>query len=244
MQPERSSLLLGDDDPASRALLRRYLTQHGFDVAEAAGRAEALALVGRHSFDLVLLDVEMPGTNGLEVLRAIRARHTAADLPVMMATVRDCATDIVGALTDGANDYVTKPFDLPVVLARVRTQCSLRQAVEHLARANYRMSRELEAAARVQEALLPRGVPRLPGAQLAWHYRPCAELAGDLLGLVALPDRRVCLYVFDVVDHGVKAALLAVMINRVLARLLGEGGAATSPVEVARQLHHEFPWDD
>src|SRR5262245_1641310 len=142
MQPERSSLLLGDDDPASRALLRRYLTQHGFDVAEAAGRAEALALVGRHSFDLVLLDVEMPGTNGLEVLRAIRARHTAADLPVMMATVRDCATDIVGALTDGANDYVTKPFDLPVVLARVRTQCSLRQAVEHLARATYRMRRE------------------------------------------------------------------------------------------------------
>jgi phosphoserine phosphatase RsbU/P len=256
MPPPRSSLLLVDDDANSRALLRHYLQPHGFDVADAASGAEALALVEDRPFDLVLLDVEMPGVGGLDVLRALREKHSAAELPVMMATVRDRASDVVEALNGGANDYVTKPFDLPVVLARCRTQQSLKQALDkakeleqnlwlrnvELERSNRRMREELAAAALVQEALLPSSVPRLAGAEFAWHYRPCAELAGDLLGLVALPGGRACLYVLDVVNHGVKAALLAVMINRVLSRLLSD--TPMSPSEIAAQLHREFPWDD
>jgi sigma-B regulation protein RsbU (phosphoserine phosphatase) len=172
---------------------------------------------------------------------------------------------VVEALNAGANDYVTKPFDLAVVLARARTQLSLKRAVDRARRleqslaqrntelelanqalttANRRMREELEAAARVQQALLPAAPPPLPGALFAWHYRPCAELAGDLLGLVGLAERRACLYVLDVVHHGVKAALLAVMINRVLSRLLAAGGPDVSPAEVAVQLNREFPWDD
>jgi sigma-B regulation protein RsbU (phosphoserine phosphatase) len=265
MNPERGSLLIVDDDPAARVLLRHYLTPHGFDVTDAADGAAALALLERQRFDLVLLDVEMPpGPGGLEVLRNLRTLYSAADLPVMMATVRDGPSDIVEALNAGANDYVTKPFNLPVVLARLRTQHSLRQAVdraqrlaqslthqntaleqanEGLATVNRRMRHELAAAALVQEALLPAELPDLAGARFAWHYQPCAELAGDLLGLVGLDDRRACLYVLDVVDHGVKAALLAVMINRVLSRLLPASKGALSPIEVAAQLNQEFPWD-
>ncbi|MFO0844421.1 MAG: SpoIIE family protein phosphatase [Gemmataceae bacterium] len=256
MPPPRSSLLLVDDDANSRALLRHYLQPHGFDVTEAARGAEALARLEERTFDLVLLDVDMPDMDGFEVLRAIRDRHDPADLPVMMATVMNRSSDVVEALGRGANDYVTKPFDLPVVLARARAQQALKQAIDRarelelnlslrnveLERSNRRIREELAAAARVQEALLPAGVPRLPGAEFAWRYRPCAELAGDLLGLVALPGGRVCLYVLDVVNHGVKAALLAVMINRVLSRLLGD--EPLPPREIAAQLHREFPWDD
>jgi sigma-B regulation protein RsbU (phosphoserine phosphatase) len=256
MPPPRSSLLLVDDDANSRALLRHYLQPHGFDITEAACGADALALLDDRVFDLVLLDVEMPDMGGLDVLRALRQRHDPADLPVMMATVMSRSSDVVAALGHGANDYVTKPFDLPVVLARACAQRTLKQAIDRarelelnlslrnyeLERSNQRMREELEAAARVQEALLPADVPRLPGAEFAWHYRPCKELAGDLLGLVGLPGGRACLYVLDVVNHGVKAALLAVMINRVLSRLLSDG--PLSPAEIAAQLHKEFPWDD
>src|SRR5690606_33144119 len=121
-----------------------------------------------------------------------------------MATVMNRSSDVVEALNRGANDYVTKPFDLPVVLARVRAQRALKQAIDRakelelslslrnveLERSNRRIREELAAAARVQEALLPASVPRLAGAEFAWRYRPCAELAGDLLGLVALPNGR------------------------------------------------------
>jgi sigma-B regulation protein RsbU (phosphoserine phosphatase) len=243
MAPENGSLLIVDDDLSARALLRRFLTPHGFDITDVEDGTQALTLLRRQRFDLVLLDVEMPGLGGLEVLRALRQIYPPAELPVMMATVRDHASDIVEALNCGANDYVTKPFNLPVVLARVRTQHSLKQAHEDLAQANCRMRQELEAAARVQETLLPATLPRLPGVEFAWFYQPCAELAGDLLGLVALDDRRACLYILDVVHHGVKAALLAVMINRVLSRLVADSGAAASPVEMAAQLNREFPWD-
>ena len=72
--------------------------------------------------------------------------------------------------------------------------------------------------AKVQQALLPTGSPSVTGAAFAWRYRPCTELAGDLLNILLLDDRHVGLYVLDVVGHGVAAALLAVMVHRVLAR--------------------------
>src|SRR5262249_47656779 len=147
-------------------------------------------------------------------------------------------------------------FDLPVVLARVQTQRALKLAVDRsrqlelslakrnadLELANRKMREELEAAARVQEALLPGRLPSIPGTAFAWRYRPCAELAGDLLGLTDAGGGRVWLYLLDVVDHGVKAALLAVMINRVLSRLLA-ADPPPSPAAVAAQLNREFPWD-
>jgi sigma-B regulation protein RsbU (phosphoserine phosphatase) len=237
-----SSLLIVDDDDYARAELKEWLSSNGFDVHVAAGGDDVFPLLGKKRLDLVLLDIEMPGTSGLDVLRQLRKRYPADVLPVMMATAKDTSGDIVGALNAGANDYVTKPFDLPVVLARIQTQCALAQARNQLERANKRMRQDLEAAARVQQTLLPAPAQKIQGVECAWHYQPCTELAGDLLGLLTLPDRRVCLYVLDVVHHGVKAALLAVMINRVLSRLLADN--PDSPVEVAAALHREFPWDD
>lgn len=244
MTPERGSLLVVDDDANSRARLRSYLSSHGFDVTEAADGPAALALVRQRRFDVVLLDVEMPGQSGLEVLRALRQAHDRGDLPVMMATVNDSPSDVVEALKLGANDYVTKPFVLPVVLERVKTQWSLKLANAELKRANRRMTQELEAASRVQQSLLPPATRRLAGANFAHHYKPCATLAGDLLGLVDLAEpTRVCLYVLDVESHGVKAALLAVMVNRVVGRLLAER-PDMPPRELAEQLHREFPYNE
>ncbi len=273
MTTERGSLLIVDDNADHRAELRHFLTSNGLTITEAEGGAAALALVDGRAFDLILLDVSMEGMSGMDVLKALRARHSAVDLPVIMATANDLSDDVVGALEGGANDYLTKPFDLPVVLARVRTQLSLKWAVDRivdleqslaqrnaalevanadLEDANRRMKRDLRAAAHVQEALLPHNLPLFGSATFAWKFRPCAELAGDLLNVFALDDRRVCLYVLDVVGHGVKAALLAVMVSRVLARLLSPGGQARppnpdrlpSPIEVVAQLNREFPWDD
>jgi DNA-binding response OmpR family regulator len=87
-------------------------------------------MLDAQTFDVVLLDVMMPGISGLEVRKILRKRHAMADLPVIMATAKDQSSDIVEALQLGANDYVTKPLDFPVVLARVETQLSLKRAGE------------------------------------------------------------------------------------------------------------------
>ena len=117
-------------------MLSRRLSQRGYEVATAADGAGALHLLATSPFDLVLLDIMMPGMSGLEVLAHIRRQHELSELPVIMATARDTGSDIVDALRLGANDYVTKPLDFPVVLARSRTQLELKHAharIRHLA---------------------------------------------------------------------------------------------------------------
>src|SRR5205085_513637 len=127
-------LLVVDDTEASREVAARWLKRTGFVVETAADGRAAIDLIGSKAFDLVLLDIMMPGINGLDVLRVIRERHPQADLPVIMATARDGSRDIVEAFGLGANDYVTKPLDFPVLVARVRTQLALKGAVDQVRR--------------------------------------------------------------------------------------------------------------
>ena len=133
-------LLIVDDSEANRDLLSRRLQRNGYKVAVAEGGRRALELVGQERFDLVLLDVMMPDLNGIEVLETLRKTWLPAELPVIMVTAKDESEDIVRGLKSGANDYVTKPIDLPVVLARVQSQLSLKHAVDQ----NKRLERALE----------------------------------------------------------------------------------------------------
>ncbi len=126
------SLLVVDDNEANRDVLSRRLRHRGYVVSVAADGAEALALTETLKFDLILLDVEMPGMSGLEVLSRIRADHSSTALPVIMVTARTEGADIVEAFRLGANDYVTKPVDFPVALARIGTHVSHKWAVEDL----------------------------------------------------------------------------------------------------------------
>ena len=209
---------------------------------------------------------------GLEVLKFLRRIDSLIDLPIIMVTARGEREEIVEALELGANDYVTKPLDFPVVLARIRTQLALRRAVSQvsgleqklkarnheleemaakLAAANEYMKRDLEVAARVQQAFLPTVPPELPGARFAWTFRPCSHLVGDFFNVFRLDDRHLGLCVLDVNGHGIAAALLSVTASHLLARvaspLTGSGSSATRvgavlipPSEVAGQLSKYF----
>jgi diguanylate cyclase (GGDEF)-like protein/PAS domain S-box-containing protein len=126
------SLLVVDDTDFNRDVLARRLIQRGFIVDTAAGGAEALELVSIGRYDLILLDVEMPGMSGLEVLTRLRETRSQTELPVIMVTGRVASNDVVEALGLGANDYVTKPIDFPVALARINTHLSHKRAVADL----------------------------------------------------------------------------------------------------------------
>ena len=146
--------------------------------------------------------------------------------------------EIVKALELGANDYVTKPLDVPVVLARVRTHLAVKRMAEQLkemerglaeqnqeleqtntrlTKVNRRMSRDLKAAAQIQETFLPHELPPVPGMAFAWIYRPWADLGGDGLNVIPLGGGKIGLYVLDVSGHGVAAALLSVTLSRFLS---------------------------
>jgi Response regulators consisting of a CheY-like receiver domain and a winged-helix DNA-binding domain len=111
-------ILVVDDDRAVREALERALSLEGFDVELAADGAEALAAVERRQPDAIVLDVLMPGVDGLEVCRMLRKAQSR--VPILMLTVRDDLSDRVEGLDAGADDYLGKPFELEELLARVR----------------------------------------------------------------------------------------------------------------------------
>jgi two-component system KDP operon response regulator KdpE len=122
----QGTILVVDDDSATRRALRVTLSGMGFTVVEAARGEEALSLVRLTWFDAVLLDVDMPGMGGLETCRSIR--RALARLPILMLTVMDSEDDKVLALDAGADDYVTKPFQLRELTARLRSAVRRRNA--------------------------------------------------------------------------------------------------------------------
>lgn len=158
-------LLVVEDDEDSRVILARILKKDGFVVSAAADGPQALAALAADSFDLVLLDVEMPGMNGFDVVQHVRRTHSATQLPIIITTARGDRKDVIHALSLGANDFVSKPLDFQIVEARVRTQLSHKRAMdrivalEHdlvrrnaeLEEANLRMRKSLEMARQVQQ---------------------------------------------------------------------------------------------
>src|SRR6478672_5459138 len=166
-----ATILIVDDEELNRDGLARRLQRQAYEVVTAPGGRAAIELLGGRRFDLVLLDIMMPGMNGLEVLKFLRRVDSLIDLPIIMVTAKGESEDMVEALELGANDYVTKPLDFPVVLARIRNQLALRRAVaqvkelegkldahnrelrvatQDLTAANDCHTQDLEAAAQVQ----------------------------------------------------------------------------------------------
>jgi len=119
-----ATILVVDDEPQIRRVMRTTLTAEGYQVNDARTGEQALERLQTEAYDLILLDVNMPGMSGLETCRAIRASSDAA---IIMLTVRNTEQDKVDALDAGADDYVTKPFSMPELLARIRA--ALRRAL-------------------------------------------------------------------------------------------------------------------
>ena len=113
----QGKILIVDDDPQIRRVLRTTLVVQGYEVADARSGEDALEKVREGKYDLILLDMNMEGMDGIETCREIRA---SSDVAIVMLTVRDTERDKVSALDAGADDYVTKPFSTPELLARVR----------------------------------------------------------------------------------------------------------------------------
>jgi DNA-binding response OmpR family regulator len=126
--PKSATVLVVDDDRTFVSIVARRLQGDGYNTILASNGIEALSILNRQSIDLVLLDIMMADMNGLETLQAIRANYSMLQLPVIMVTARDGSADMVEAFELGANDYVTKPIDLPVIMARVKSHLRTKYA--------------------------------------------------------------------------------------------------------------------
>jgi len=119
-------ILLVDDDLASSKMFADRLRKRGYDVLTQDSGNDILEFIEKHAIEMVLLDIEMPGLSGIEVLKIIRAKFEKLAMPVIMVTARDTPDDLVNALELGANDYLPKPIAINIALARIDTQIKIR----------------------------------------------------------------------------------------------------------------------
>ncbi|OLB40807.1 MAG: hypothetical protein AUH11_00935, partial [Acidobacteria bacterium 13_2_20CM_57_17] len=132
MNTHKNRLLIVDDNEMNRDMLARRLARKGYEIALAENARQLLQRVEQEGVDLVLLDIEMPEISGLDALKTLREAYSPIELPVIMVTAKNQSEDIVKALDMGANDYLTKPIDFPVAVARIGTQLSHKRAQEAL----------------------------------------------------------------------------------------------------------------
>ena len=128
----RGRLLVVDDYEFNRNALSRHLRRNGYEVDEAADGKEALARIETNNYGLILLDLMMPEMDGMEVLDILRKTRSRADLPVIVVSAQDQTDDVVKAFAAGANDYVSKPVDLAITLARIEAHIRRDAPTEHL----------------------------------------------------------------------------------------------------------------
>jgi sigma-B regulation protein RsbU (phosphoserine phosphatase) len=239
-------ILIADDDKASRRLLARTLNTIGYTCIEADSGNVALAQIREKPPSLLLLDYDMPGLNGADVLKELRAdsNPAIAQIPTIMLTGHVGAESEVRCLEAGADDFVTKPI-LPAVLrARIETQLRLRFMRDQLLKQNEELEawranleQDLAAARLTQQSLIPQHPPSLPGWEVASYFRPVIEVGGDIYGWLRMIDGRYLFWIADATGHGAAAALLTT-----LAKLLFHHASVEhdAPAEIMRMVERDF----
>ena len=249
-------ILIAEDERITRRGLQRQLEQWGHEVVATSDGQEAWEAFAAEPFPMVISDWEMPELNGVELVRRIRSTDSPVYVYFILLTAKSDKQDIVEGMEAGADDFVSKPFDRNELRVRVRAGQRIVDLEQSLAQRNQRMQRDLEAAAELQQSLLPTSLPEVDGLNFAWSFMPCDELAGDFLGLFQLDENHIGFYVVDVSGHGVAASLMAVSISRALAPnsslssslLLQADGSfedqVRSPADVAKELNVRFPIEE
>ena len=239
-------ILVVDDDATTRKVLARTLSSSGYETLQANNGLEGLDLVYTEKPSLLLLDFDMPGLNGAEVLARLRSDKdpAVAQIPVIMLTGHGGEESEVRGLEAGADDFVTKPINVAVLRARIETQLRLRSMREQLKTQNneleawrLNLEQDLAAARLTQQSLIPQKPPRLPGWDVAACYRPVIQVGGDIYGWLHMNDGRTLFWIADATGHGAAAALLTT-----LAKLLFHHGTVEhhSPVPIMQTINDDF----
>src|SRR5262245_37319196 len=208
-----------------------------FKLSVALDGEAALRAVERSAPDLVLLDIVMPGLDGYEVCRRLRADPATREIPVMFLSSLEDVQDKAKGFELGANDYLTKPFEILEVKARVR---SLLKAKAYADAVRAAQERDLAIAKEIQMGILPSDLAaptRGTGLEVHATIEPARHVGGDLFEVLRLSDDRLLVAVGDVCGKGIPSALfmaVAVTLLRTLARQLG------SPAEILARLNDEL----
>jgi sigma-B regulation protein RsbU (phosphoserine phosphatase) len=234
---EQVRILIADDQPHVGEALRLALRDEGYQIELAGSPAAVVSLVRARPFDLALLDLNYArdttsGREGLELIEELRVLDR--DLAIVVMTAWGSVEVAVEALQRGAGDFIQKPWDNAALRRILHTQIVRGQA-RRAERSRLRQDeRDMDAAREIQQGMLPRELPQLPGFELAAAYRPLGALAGDYYDVLPLDSTRALVCIGDVAGKGMPAALV---MSNLQAAVKAYAGEDCNPVELCRRVN-------
>ena len=252
MSQDASALLVVDDNEDNRYTLTQRLKRQGYtNLTTAADGRQALDLLRARRFDLVLLDIMMPGLNGYQVLEELKADEKLRHLPVIMISAVDEFESVIRCIELGAEDYLAKPFNPTLLRARLGA-CLEKKRLQDQVRSHLdRIEQELRAARELQKSMVPSTFPAPTAAmpvEVHAAMEPARQVGGDLYDFFTLDDGRFSFLVGDVSDKGVPAALFMArtktLIRQVTTLFRLPGGALPGPHEVLGRVNQDLCQDN
>ena len=228
------TILVVDDDLDILELLKMNLEPEGYNVRTASDGESAVQSACTDPPDLILLDVMMPHKNGFEVIEELKDIEETKNVPVILVTARGQTEDKVRGLDTGADDYITKPFDLREVTARVEAVLGRTRPIKYInplmramgegfsEKGLEQLAGHLQAAAAIQKKLLPEQAPNIDGFNIATLLQSSTSVSGDFYDFIPLSETQIGIVLGDVKGSGIPAALLMVMIRTALRLLCHE----------------------
>ncbi len=205
------SILLVDDNPANLQVLFQTLGTLGCKLLIAKSGEAALAITRKARPDLILLDIMMPGIDGFEVCRRLKADPATEKTPIIFLSALDETADKVRGLQLGAVDYVSKPFQPEEVIARVNTHLTIHRLNREVQHQRDQLEHELKVVSQLQRNLLPESLPKIDGLKLAVHYATSRYAGGDYYDIAPLRNGRWGFLVADAEGHSAPAAVMMAM---------------------------------
>jgi len=206
-------VLVADDSQANRDVLVSYLTREGHYVEAVGDGLAAVSAVLEQPFDVVLLDMIMPGMNGDEVLKVIKGEPRLRSLPVIMISALDAFDSIVRCIEEGAEDYLPKPFNRVLLRARLGACLEKKRLREIELSYLAAVEKELTIARVVQNSILPKAFPAHHCLNGHGLMVPAREIGGDFYDFFVLDDNRIGIAVGDVSGKGVPAAVYMAVVR-------------------------------
>jgi sigma-B regulation protein RsbU (phosphoserine phosphatase) len=234
-----NQILIIDDDPAIQMLLKRTLNKEGYEVAVASNGEEGLAQARQLRPGLVLCDWNMPGMTGLEVCRQVKATSELSTTMFVLLTSRTALEDRVEGLDAGADDFLSKPVEMPELEARVRSNLRLHELSRDLQDQKLLLETELAEAAEYVSSILPDRMTE-PPVTIDARFIPSRQLGGDGFDYYWLDSEHLAIYLLDASGHGLRAALPTLsVLNLLKSRALPQINYY-QPSDVLRGLNETF----
>lgn len=208
-------ILVVDDDPVIQLILKRTLQKQGYDVEVSADGLAGLEVAQALQPDVIICDWIMPGLDGLEVCRRVRANPDLSTAFFILLTARGNTADRVKGLDTGADDFLSKPIDLSELHARVRSGLRLRQLSQDLWQQKLMLEDELAEAAGYVRSLLP-FPEQTDDLAIDYRFLPSRQLGGDCFDYYWLDPDYLMMYLLDVAGHGLGATLPSISILNLL----------------------------